>query len=121
MEDSLNDLDLNGVYEPTQDEKNIAMLSHVLTLFAWFIPPLVIYILKKDESEYIRDHAVESLNFQITLCLYIIVSCLLMLLLIGFLLIFIVSIAALVYIIIATVRASEGEYYDYPYNIRWIS
>lgn len=120
MEANDKDFEYNEMYEPTQDEKNIAMLSHVLTLFASFIPPLVIYLLKKDESEYIRDHAVESLNFQISLILYIILSCLLMLVLIGFVLIFVVSFGALVVIIIATVRAMEGEFYDYPYNIRWI-
>ena len=36
-------------FEPTQDEKNVALLTHVLTLLVWFIPPLVIYLVKKDE------------------------------------------------------------------------
>ena len=55
---------------PTQDEKNIALLCHVLTLVAWFVAPLVIFLIKKDESEYIRSHAAESLNFQLSIFLY---------------------------------------------------
>ena len=105
-------------HEPTQDEKNIAMLSHVLTLFAGFIPPLVIYVLKKDDSEYIRELAVESLNFQISLIFYAILCCFLMIVLIGFVLIFVLGIFALIVIIVATVKASEGTYYDYPFCIR---
>ena len=108
----------NFGYEPTQDEKNIAMLSHVLTLFAGFIPPLVIYILKKDESEYIREHAVESLNFQITVMIYAIISAFLIIVLIGILFLVVLGFFFLITVIVATVKASEGDFYEYPFNIR---
>ena len=52
--------------QPTADEKNIALLAHILTIFVGFIAPLVIYLVKKDESEFVRENAVESLNFQIS-------------------------------------------------------
>jgi uncharacterized protein len=105
---------------PTSDEKTLAILSHILTIFFWFIPPLVIYILKKDESAYVSDHSKESLNFQITLFILYMVSGVLVLLLIGFLLMFIIYIAQIALAIVATIRASEGKIYRYPVNFRFI-
>jgi len=105
---------------PTSDEKTMALLSHLLVLVASFVAPLVIYLLKKDESSFVANNAKESLNFQITFAIAIGVSVLLMMVLIGFLLIFAVSLANLVYVIIATMRASEGKEYQYPFCIRLI-
>ena len=105
---------------PTSDEKTMALVSHLLVLVASFVAPLVIYLLKKDESSFVANNAKESLNFQITIAIAIGVSVLLMMVLIGFLLIFAVSLANLVYVIIATMRASEGKEYQYPFCIRLI-
>lgn len=104
---------------PTSDEKTMAILSHILCLVAGFIAPLVIYLIKK-ESPYVTAHAKESLNFQLTMLLAVIASVLLMIVLIGFLLLWLVGIANLVLIIIATIRASENKLYRYPFTIRFI-
>lgn len=104
---------------PTSDEKTMAILSHILCLVAGFIAPLVIYLVKK-ESPYVTAHAKESLNFQLTMLLAVIASVLLMIVLIGFLLLWLIGIANLVLIIIATIRASENKLYRYPFTIRFI-
>ncbi|MEO6733132.1 MAG: DUF4870 domain-containing protein [Ferruginibacter sp.] len=105
---------------PTSDEKTFAVLSHILAIVASFIAPLIIYLIKKDESSYVAEHAKESLNFQITMILLFIVSGILILVLIGILLIWLLSIANLVLIIIATIKASENKLYRYPFNLRLI-
>jgi uncharacterized Tic20 family protein len=105
-------------YQPTQDEKTMALLSHILTLVAGFIAPLVIYIVKKDESPYVRKHALESLNFQISIAIYAIASLILTIVVIGIFLLIAVGILAVVLAIIATVKASEGKFYQYPFTIR---
>jgi uncharacterized Tic20 family protein len=107
-------------YAPTQDEKTMALLAHVLTLVTGFIAPLVIYLVKKDESAYVRAHAVESLNFQISLAIYMVGAFILMLLLIGFFLLIAIGIVALVLVIMATIKASEGKMYHYPFTIRLV-
>ena len=48
---------------PTSDEKTLALLSHRLTFVAPVLAPLIIYLVKKDESGYIAYHAKQSLNF----------------------------------------------------------
>ncbi len=109
--------DVQSDYIPTSDERTFAILSHILTLVAPIIAPLIIYLIKKDESRYVTFHAKESLNFQITLMIVIIG---LLITIIGILLTWIVGIAALVLVIIATIKASEGKLYKYPFTIRLI-
>ena len=105
------------IVPPTSDEKTMAILSHILTLVVGFIAPLVIYLIKKDESSFIAAHAKESLNFQITITIACIV---LAITIIGILLIWAVLLVALVLVIVATIRASEGKLYRYPLTIRLI-
>ena len=104
-------------YIPTSDEKTMAILSHILTLVAPILAPLIIYLIKKDESKFITFHAKESLNFQITVMIVVIG---LLITIIGILVIWLVGIAALVFVIIATIKASEGKLYKYPFSIRFI-
>ena len=105
---------------PSSDEKTMAILSHILAIFTSFIGPLIIYLIKKDESSYVAEHAKESLNFQITMAISYIVSVILIFVLIGILLIWLLSIANLVLVIIATIKASENKMYRYPFNLRLI-
>ncbi|HFA51993.1 MAG TPA: DUF4870 domain-containing protein [Bacteroidetes bacterium] len=107
-------------FDPTQDEKTMALLSHVLTLVVGFIAPLVIYLVKKDESEFVKAHAIESLNFQISLFIYFMGCFALMLVIIGFFMAIALGVAALVLTIVATIKASEGKMYRYPFIIRLI-
>lgn len=107
-------------YQPTSDEKTMGILAHILTLVSGFLAPLIIYLIKKDESEYVRKQAIESLNFQISMAIYYIASCILIFVLIGIFLVFAVYILAVILAIIATVKASEGKIYRYPFTIRLI-
>lgn len=104
-------------YVPSSDEKNIALLSHILTLVASILAPLIIYLIKKDESPFVTAHAKESLNFQLTMVLIVIG---LFITVVGILLLWAVGIFSLIVVIIATIRASEGRLYRYPLCIRFI-
>jgi len=109
--------DTAPAYVPTSDEKTMAILSHVLTLFFWIFPPLIIYLLKKDESSFIAQHAKESMNFQITMA---IAGVILFITIIGILLLWVLGIIVLVLVIVATIKASEGKLYRYPFTLRLI-
>ena len=104
---------------PTSDEKTMAILSHILCIVAGFLAPLVIYLVKKD-SPYISAHAKESLNFQLTLIIGYIISFILVFILIGIFRIWLIALANLVFVIIATIKASENKLYRYPLSIRFI-
>lgn len=102
---------------PSQDEKTLGLLSHLITFASVFLGPLVIYLVKKNESEFVAEHAKESLNFQITVAL---VCLILFISVIGILLLWAVGIAAAILVIVATIRASEGKLYRYPFSLRII-
>ncbi|WP_432797538.1 DUF4870 domain-containing protein [Poriferisphaera sp. WC338] len=106
----------------TKDDKTMGMLCHLLGIFTWFIGPLIIYILKKDDSPYIKHHAGEALNFAITLTIAYFVSFIAMAITLGilFFLPMGVAIAGLVFFIIATIKANDGVLYKYPISLRLI-
>lgn len=104
----------------TQDEKNMALLAHLLTFVTAFLAPLIIWLMKKDQSSYIDHHAKEALNFQISLYIYGIVSSILVVILIGIVLLFALGVFAFIVILIATIKAAQGEYYRYPLCIRFL-
>lgn len=114
--------------KPDKEARNWAMASHLSPLAGYFFPvpfcsllgPFIIWLMKKDESDFIAEQAKEAMNFQITVSIAYLASLILILVFIGFFLIGIVAIYALVMIIIASIKASEGEHYRYPYCIRFI-
>ena len=108
------------VYLPSPDERIAATLAHLLTLICGFIAPLVIYLIKKDDSQYVAEHAKESLNFQITIFLGYIIGFLTLIILIGIPILMLLGIVHLVLVIVATIKASENKMYRYPINFRII-
>ncbi len=113
--------------ELTKDDKTWGMLCHLLTFcgligipFGNILAPLVIWLIKKTESEFVDYNGREALNFQISLTIYAIVTGALCFVFIGFLLIPVILIADIVLTIMATVKANNGELYKYPLTIRLI-
>ncbi len=92
------------------------MLCHILGIFTGFIGPLLVWLLKKDQSPFINYHGKEALNFAITSLLLMIVvgvvTC-------GFGAP-VVAIAMIVFLVLAGLAANRGEWYRYPYSLRLI-
>ncbi|MBP87922.1 MAG: hypothetical protein CMJ64_14560 [Planctomycetaceae bacterium] len=104
----------------SKDERTLGMLSHLLGVFTGFIGPLVIWLIKKDDSEFVDDQAKESLNFQLTILIGQVINCALMLVCIGYITFLALWVTTLIFCIMATVAANKGERYRYPINIRFI-
>ncbi len=114
---------------PTKKERESkiwATLCH-LSSFAGFvfplgniIAPLIIWVIKRDEHPLVADQGKEVLNFQISITIYMIISAFLVILVIGFVLLFIVGAFCAIMTIVAAVKTSEGEEYRYPLCIRLI-
>jgi hypothetical protein len=115
--------DYPAVPDPVPSEsRGWATAAHLIPLIGLsFIGPLVVWLMKRDEDPFVEYHAREALNFQISLIIYVIASVLLMLVLIGFILIVVVLIFALVVMIIAGVKAANGEFYRYPMTLRFVT
>ena len=111
---------------PDKDELMWSTFAHLGFLAGLVIPfgnivaPLVIWLVFKDRSSYVDYHGKEALNFQITVTLAMIASGILILLLIGIFLLIAVVLLALVFSIMGAIKANNGEYYEYPFTIRFI-
>jgi uncharacterized Tic20 family protein len=120
----------------SSDDRTWALAAHIGTLVAaWFafgfLAPLVVMLVQGQKSPFVRRHAVESLNFQISLLIYAVVGTVvgfvLAVVTLGIGLVVIVpvavlaALAALAAIIVATVKASNGEDFRYPLTIRLVS
>jgi uncharacterized Tic20 family protein len=106
---------------PPNEERIWAMLSH-LSYFAFaIVAPIVILLVFGPRSPLVADQAKEALNFHITLIIAAIASALLILVGIGLLLLPVVAVYGLVFAILASLKAYEGEVYRYPITIRFVS
>jgi uncharacterized protein len=106
-------------------ERLWAMLAHLLSfvaayLFLGFVAPLVVLLVFGPRSAYVRAHAVESLNFNLSWLLYAIVFVVLFVIGIGILLLLALGIAYVVLVVIASIRANNGEFFRYPLTIRFV-
>ncbi len=109
-----------GVGGPSSDDKTYAVLAHVLTFVVGFVAPLVIFLIKKDESPYVRHHAAQALNFHLSVLIYALFSVVLVLLLIGLLMLLVLAVGAVVFTIIAAINAANGEWYRYPLALPFV-
>lgn len=112
--------------ELREEERNFAILSHLGVIATFFFPmgniilPLLVWLIKKDESAYIEKQAKEALNFQITMTILGVFAAILCLILIGFFVLFGLFVVSFIFSVLAAISASKGEYYEYPLNFRLI-
>lgn len=104
----------------SSDEKLFAIFAHIGTIISSFLIPLIIWLVKKDDSKFVDYHGKEALNFQITMFIGYILGFLLTFLLIGVFILFACWILSLVCAIIAALKANEGQPYRYPISWRII-
>ena len=125
-----NDIDRPALADSESSQaRQWSMWIHLSGLCHYFVPipgagvilPLILWQVKKDESPYIDEQGKEAVNFQISILLYVVVSFVLCIVLIGIPLLISVLVFQLVASIIGGVRANDGHLIRYPMTIRWIS
>ncbi len=104
------------------EERVWAMLAHLVTIVAFFVPGLVVYLVFKDRSAYLRDQGREALNWGITVTVVEVIAYLLVGVSFGLLafLPFLSFVLRLVFGILAGVAASRNEAYRYPFALRLV-
>jgi len=121
--------DSPGSKEINKDARMWGMICHlaglgglipVVPVIGSVIGPLIVWQIKKDEFGFVADQGKEAVNFQISILIYAIVSGLLCFACVGFVLLPAVYIFDLIFLLIAAVKANDGEHYRYPLTIRFI-
>jgi len=107
----------------SESERNWGMLCHLSAFAGFIIPlggilgPLIFWLLRKEESVWINRNGKASLNFQLSMLLYHVLCIPLFILLIGFFFLGVLIFLEIVCIVIASVRAANGQEFIYPLSI----
>jgi uncharacterized Tic20 family protein len=110
----------------SETERNWAMFCHLSAFAGFFFPfggiigPLICWLSRKDESTWVNENGKASMNFQLSILLYIVLSLPLVIILIGIPIVVIIGTLKIVCIIIASIKASRGEEFKYPLAIPFI-
>lgn len=110
-ENSIPPYNTSGI---SQDDKTMAMLSYILGIFTGFLGPLVLWLIKKDQSKFVAFHALQALLLHAVVTIGYILSSVLVALLIGLLTYPAFFILGLVFSILAGLAANRGEWYEIP-------
>lgn len=107
---------------PGGDDKLWAVACHLSVLLGvGILLPLIVWMVKKDESAVVAAHAREALNFHLSLYLY--AACcipLILLFCLGYALLPVIGLFGLICAIMAAMEASTGGFFRYPLCIRFL-
>ena len=117
---SAPDHPFNTGHRPTDDEKLWGLLAHVLALVSLFFGPILVLVVKGNESKWVKAHAIEALNFSITLFIAYLMCVPLVIVFIGFFLLCPLALAGVILHLIAGVKAFQGGSYRYPIAFRFL-
>lgn len=101
----------------SDDDKLYAILANLGGIFFFFIPSLIVYLIKKDSGGWVADSVREALNWQITVA---IISAILAITVVGLLLLWVVGLTNVVLCVIAAVKAGDRIAWRYPIAIRFL-
>ena len=102
------------------------LFCQLRALAGFFIPfgnnsgPFIVWLIKKDEYAFVNEQGKEALNFQISILIYIIITIPFIFILIGIPIMIAIGIFSLVMVIIAGIKANNGESFKYPLCISFI-
>jgi len=109
-----------------KQERMWGMLCHLSAFtgcvipFANIIAPLIIWLTQKDKSNFVEEHGRESLNFQISVTLYAFIAGILTVIGIGVIILAGLGIFNIIFLVIASINANDGNNYRYPFTIKFI-
>ena len=111
----------------SSDVRTWCILCHASALLGLFfhflghlLGPLIVWLAKRDDSPEIDAHGKESLNFQLSMLIYDAIAVILCFVLIGIPILILLWVLNTIFVIVASIQASDGKLYRYPMAIRLI-
>ena len=105
-------------------DNTMPIVTHLMGLLVYFVGPFAfigpLVVMLSSEDKIVRNHARVALNWQLSLLIYSFISAILILLIIGFLLLFALTVLNLIFVIVGTIKASEGNIWEYPLTIPFL-
>lgn len=102
------------------DDRMMGVLTWLLGLFFSIIGPLLVWLLKRDQSQFVDATGKTVLNFNISYTIWLIVTALLSIILIGLPFLVAAAVMYFVFSIIGAVKANQGEVFSPWLTIRFL-
>lgn len=111
-----------------QRERLTGTVVHLLAFAGLLLPfvfnilgPLILWLVKREESMFVDEQGKESVNFQISMTIYAVAASLLIAVGgLGIPLVGIIAIVDGVFVVLAAIQANKGDLYRYPFTMRFI-
>src|SRR5919198_189999 len=104
----------------SSDVRLWCVLAHATALVGFLVPvaghivgPLIVWLAKRQDSPEIDAHGKESINFQISMLIWNVIAGILCLVLIGIPILILLHLLNIIFVIVASIQASEGKLYRY--------
>lgn len=107
----------------TKDQKILSAIAHIsaiLPLGFGFVGPLIVWLSKRNDDDIVAEHAKEALNFQLSLIIMYLIAWVLVFVLVGIFMLWLLSVLNVIFVVVAAVKALNGEFFRYPFSIKFI-
>ena len=109
-----------GFWQPSPSDRNAAVWTHIGSILLGWLLPLILFLVKKDESPYVREHARQSLNFELTLFPIFFIGSIFTLTGVGLLILLAAAIVDIIFHVNGAIAANRGQGYRIPLAISMI-
>jgi len=96
---------------------HLSQLAGIIIPLAGFVVPVLMWITNKEANAKVDMHGKNILNFMISFIIY---AAVFTITLVGIPLAVVVGIIYVVFVVLASVKANNGEYWRYPFTIQFI-
>jgi len=101
-------------------ENSYLLLMHLSQFVSAIVVPLIMWLMGKDDNQRVDVHGKNIINFEITYAIWLLVGIITIPIIIGIVILSVIGIAMTVFIIVASVKAYNGEYWKYPFIIHFL-
>ena len=108
------------------DLSSYCMLMHLSQFAGIIVPfggitlPIIMWATNKDKSSIIDQHGKNILNWMISFYIYVSISAILILLIIGIFALIALCLVAVIFAIIGAIKANNKEIFNYPLTIQFL-
>ena len=99
---------------------HLSQFAGIIVPFGGIALPIIMWATNKDKSSIIDQHGKNILNWMISFYIYVSISAILILLIIGVFALITLGLIAIIFAIIGAVKANNKEMFNYPLTIQFL-
>ena len=99
---------------------HLSQFAGIIVPFGGIALPIIMWATNKDKSSIIDQHGKNILNWMISFYIYVSISAILILLIVGIFAVIALCLVAVIFAIIGAIKANNKEIFNYPLTIQFL-